>query len=760
MSRRAPTILTVCGAIAVSMCAGCGGTGGPADAAAAGRHPSLMLNRATLRDLRSRARRGTPEWKALRSVCDSFKRGHVELPDGQGYPDNGGIGPGYQGDGYYPNLMAIGLCYQTATGVDRRRAKRYGQLGAELVSKMATEGRHAAVPTTDDVYGIRNYGVGLAIGYDWLYKTLKPSVRTRVRRVEKRWITTYQRKGFGHSFPQGNYFAGYYAASGLAALAMGRDHGAPITWSQWLKKVQGPVARYYEANLAGGGWPEGWNYGPIATMNQELPVLAARTAKGIDLTRSPSPYRFPLGSARYLLHFTWPDRSALEDSGAVYPGDIPTATPAWLYSVQAAVLAEANDPFAAEVRNFAHSLPQSSDAGLGPAWPAWIKFLFDRGGAESDFTKLDTSYLAQGMDMAAMRSSWDTSAVWGAFIGGPYINNPDNGEEYFDKGGLTIMNGSRPFLVNSGGALQRSSTPGADDGDKFQQQVYDDLFGDSATRSIFNIFYVSQPTPLGQGEVLRSQGAHTRMSAFEDAGGAVFARSTGLEDEYPQTGAKTISRWTREVVYLRPGTFVVHDRTAVTDPALDQWLAFHLSGAPQAAGGDDGGVSGYDVTAPGGYAGRVHVVLPAGHRENTVDLFNGGKVFRLEVRGSAAAGHEWLTVFDAAPSAGDASSALPANVVSGPMSGVVLRRSGGNQAVLLSQREADQPVTEEIAYRVPAAATRHLIAGLQPGASYQVTAAKAGNEVELHVRPGGGIGASANGVLRLSTDAAGNISPG
>ena len=333
MRNRWLALTIVCAALAVFLGVGCDGAGGPTDAEAAS-HPRVMLDGATLKGLRASARHHSRAWGALRSVCNSYRAGKVELPDGEGYPDNGGIGAGYQGDGYYPSVMALGLCYQTT------HAKKYGRIGAELISKMATEGKHAADPKTDSVYGIRNYGVGLAIGYDWLYRALNPSVRARVRRVEKKWIKTYQRDGFGHEFPQGNYFAGYYAASGLAALAMGGDSGAPITWKQWLQKIQRPVAKYYEANLSGGGWPEGWNYGPLGTVNQELPLLAARSAKHVNLTRGPAGrYRFPLGAGRFLIHFTWPDRTTLDDSGTVHEADNPTATEQWLYTFQAAVLA-------------------------------------------------------------------------------------------------------------------------------------------------------------------------------------------------------------------------------------------------------------------------------------------------------------------------------------------------------------------------------------------------------------------------------------
>ena len=88
----------------------------------------------------------------------------------------------------------------------------------------------------------------------------------------------------------------------------------------------------------------------------------------------------------------------------------------------------------------------------------------------------------------AVRSDWSRHAVWGALKSGPYINNPDNGEEYFDKGSLSVVNGDRPLLVNANGTLLRN-TPGTGDGDPFWQKIYDDVLGDSRRRDIFNVFY-------------------------------------------------------------------------------------------------------------------------------------------------------------------------------------------------------------------------------------------------------------------------------
>ena len=44
-------------------------------------------------------------------------------------------------------------------------------------------------------------------------------------------------------------------------------------------------------------------------------------------------------------------------------------------------------------------------------------------------------------------------------------------------------------------------------------------------------------------------------------------------------------------MYLRPGEFVVYDRTSVTDSTLDQWMAFHFTHRPVLAGGTGGEIA-------------------------------------------------------------------------------------------------------------------------------------------------------------------------
>ena len=54
--------------------------------------------------------------------------------------------------------------------------------------------------------------------------------------------------------------------------------------------------------------------------------------------------------------------------------------------------------------------------------------------------------------------------------------------------------------------------------------------------------------------------------------------------------------FTRDLVYVRPGTFVLFDRTSVASASADQWMSFHLPNSPASAGTSDGSKR-FDVSA-------------------------------------------------------------------------------------------------------------------------------------------------------------------
>jgi hypothetical protein len=706
-------------------------------------HPRIFLNQATLTTLRARARAGSPEWRALKARCDAFLTGTVEWPDGNAYPDNNSIGAGYQGDGYMPAVLDIGLCYQVALALNASVANQYGAKGADVLEKMSGPAGdpHAVNPLTDDGYGIRFYGVGMAIGYDWLYYALAPAERTRIIVALHRWIDAFKQGGFENDFPQGNYFAGYYDATAMAALATNGDD-PNAGWTDWLTDIHDKfVQPYYAANLSGGGWPEGWNYGPFGVMNMSWPALAAKTAAGIDLIHQKgAAFPFPLSTARFLLYFTWPNLLTEEDSDFSYDGDNPTPTHNWLVTFEAGLLSSFRDPFAKYFQSYARAVRSVQPAGeFGPNWDPAIDFLFwNRRAPARDYRKLPRSYVARGIEMAATRSSWGRKAVWAEFKSGPYTAYPENGEELFDQGSLAIVNGSKPFLVNAWSALVRN-TPGTTDGSALWNDAYNDVLGDNSPRDLFNVFYVDQPSPSGQGNYLRSDGSRTTIDRFRDAGKFVVMRGMHLEDQYPRNPGqtKTIKAWTREVVYVRPELFVVFDRTEITDPSIDQRMDFHFEGALHGSGNGR-----FDAGAGSSYAGTVQTILPADAHDSVVDVFNSNKVYRLEVRPPAPASKvHWLTIMDAASAPAKAYHGAPISVTGG--TGVLLMAQSRRFVVV----EGTAPLQYQVRNGIR---TLNVVTGLTPGGSYNVRVSS-GTSSTVNIRAGGNGRASTAGVLAFRT---------
>ncbi len=725
----------------------------PTTAQAAGAGPHIILDAAKLSSLRTRAQANDPAWTALKSKCDNYLSGTVEWPEGSDYPDDNSIGEGYQGDGYLTAVANLGICYQVSLTTDPSKATQYGAKGADVLVHMSAPAgdAHDPNPLRDSGYGIRNFGVGMALGYDWLHDAISASDRTRVYTAMDRWLDAYEASGFGHEFPQGNYFAGYYASKALEGLATeGDDPRAAAQWSDFLDRVHGKdVQPYYAANLEGGGWPEGQNYGPLATFNMTLPVLAAKTAKGIDLVNGSAPYKFPSGAATWYMHNVWPSLKRVDDRGTMRTEGEPAPAPKNAITQLAGILPTWNDPQAKAFHKFASDVraanPDLSD-------PLWSDFLFwDPSAPEADYKSSPLSSLAKGSEMGSVRSSWDDSAVWGSLDAGPYINNPDASEQLFDAGSLAVAHGNKPFLVNATGQLFRGGVP-VDD------FVYNDNFGSSSTRGLYNIFYTDSPTPTGQGTQRRSDGAKTTMSAFDATKDYTFMRASNLEDEYPRSGTKTISGWTRDVVYLQPGLFVVYDRTTTSSASVGQWMRFHFAGTPNKAADPSQGVSRYDIGSGSSYAGTVSTLLPAGHQETvTPTVFSGTDVSRIDVKpGTGAAQNLWLTVVDAADSASAAAkatrlSAADGNVLQGAVTGTILQSSSGNYAVLAGTGAADSQITTPIKYHLPAGSTRNVVTGLAPNTAYSVTTAADSSGVVVTIQPGSGTTTSAAGVLNVTT---------
>ena len=757
---------------------------GAAGAVTLAPHPRLILDSNTLSMLRQRAASNTAQWQVLKKQCDSMIGGTVQYPTGSTYPDLPNVGQGYQGSSYLPALLAEGMCYQVLKTSNPTAAATYGAKAVDILMKMSApyttgSGNLGEDPCTDDGYAIRFFGVGYGLGYDWVYDLLTSAQRTQVYTTANNWITTWEKSGgcadFEYAHPQSNYYAGYFHAK--AAIALGtydENPSAPAQWSDWLNNQFGQrVQPYYAKHLLGGGWPEGYaNYAPLAILNMTLPMREVKTATGTDLVNAAAAYSFPIDSANYAMHFTWPSLTYFDDRDTNHSNSTtqPPGTPN--SSVAQQVLGELyywNSPLASVFNQYRFAIG-GANANFSTADP-WVVFLEVSPGAPvASLNTLPLSYFAQGMGAVAARSDWTTGASWMSFRAGPYTNNPAQGEEYFDQGSLALVRGGTPLLLNATGWAVHN--PG---GTAAENDVYSDNYGTFnpnngalGNRRPYNIFYVRNMNGSALAEqfgqaayTTEDQGVRTRVTAYEDAPDHVFVQARWLPDMYRKFKAgPAVAGWTRQIVYLRPNRFVVYDRTSIGKSSYDQFMAWHFPALP-ARGSSAAGTTRLDVTYQGTYAGAMTTVLPTNAKVDSLVLYpdlNPTKFWQTRVRpANTNVGQVWLTVFDLSPSASKVALATPVVVTLGGITGVQLAASDGNSVVVSSSGPANLTIVGSIGYSVSVMAARHVITDLVPNTGYTVSVSTSGNTRSIRVSAGGTTKSSANGVLDFSVNSAGTV---
>lgn len=753
-----------------------------------GRQPRLILDATTLATLRARAAANTPQWQALKAACDSLIGGTVNYPTQTTYPPLPNLGSGYLGESYLPALLNEAMCYQTLITSDPTAAAVYGAKAVDILMKMSTpyttdSSNLGENPLVNSGYAIRFYGVGFGLGYDWLYNLLTPAQRTQVYTTANAWLAAFENPSgsayFEYEHPQSNYYAGYFHAEAVIALAtQGDNPDADTEWNDWLNnQFYARVQPYYQEHLLGGGWPEGFaNYAPLGILNMSLPMREVMTAKGINLITGSAPYSYPLDIANYVMQFTWPslnyfdDRDTNHSNGNTQPPGTPSVG---MFQQIAGELAYWNSPNAAVFNQYMQDV-ETATSNFDPGDP-WLVFLsIDPNAPTAPISTLPLSYLAQGMNAVAARSNWTTGASWMSFRAGPYVNNPGQGEEYFDQGSLALVRGDTPLLVNAGGWLVHNPNGSAD-----EQNVYNDNYGKfsggllyQGNRELYNIFYVRNMSGstvvdrFGQAAyTTESNNVRTKVSGFEDGGSYVYVLATHIEDMYRAFSAGPgVAAWSREIVYLRPNRFVVYDRTTEGNSSYDQYMAWAFPASP-VQGTAPTGENVLNVTYNGQFAGAMTTVLPANATLTSQQLYPGDnpvKVYQMQVRPpNNNINQQWLTVFDLSSSASTVAGATPVTNAQGGITGVVLTDNGGgngNDVVIFSTGTPGTPISGTISYTVPASAAEHVITELQPSTSYSVTATQSGSTLTVTVAPGSGYTTSAQGVLHFNVSAAGAVS--
>lgn len=757
-------------------------------------HPRLVLDAATLTELRARAAANTPQWQELKAYCDSFIGGSVNPPDGNAYADAPNIGQGYQGSNYWSAVLAEGLCYQTLKASDPTGAAKYGDKARAILLAMSTPytgaGSHGQDPCTDAGYGTRFYGVGMGLGYDWVYDRLSASDKSQIYGTANIWLTTFETApcaNFEYEHPHSNYFAGYFHAKTAITLATYGDNPyAPVMWTDWQNAQfntasSNPphigVQPYYAKHLLGGGWSEGFgSYGPLATLNMSLAAREVKTGTGVDLVHTAPTFTYPVDAGKYLMHFTWPSRNYFDDRDTNHSTGNPDAPPvgttnAGLFAHVLGNLRFWKDANADVFQQYTNEVIAAT-AGFGFEEP-WEKFLFfDPNGATQPLGTLPLSYFAPGLNAVSARSDWSTGASWMSFRAPPYVDNPGAGEQGFDSGSLALVRGSTPLLVNSTGWTVHE--PG---GNVDENNVYNDQYGAfdgslfSGNRTTYNVFYARKMNGSTVAErygqaafTTEDDGVQTQVSAYEDGSAYVYSLATHLEDMYrpASNGTAQVAGWSRELLYLRPGRVVVYDRTRMGASANDQFLAFHFPANPTPLAAPTGS-NRFEVTYNGVHAGAMTTVLPASAAVTTLAVYPSSsptKVWQAQVRPKVAnADQRWLTVFDLDANKTNVALASALDVTSGNAVGTLLETPTVNQAVLFNSAAAGTTITGNITYSVLGVQTVHFIAEVKPNTGYSVTVAPVGANHKITVAAGGSYVSSPKGVLTFTTSSTGTTAP-
>ncbi len=260
----------------------------------------------------------------------------------------------------------------------------------------------------DSGYALRNLGPYTAIAYDWLHAhpLMTDALKAKARQRWKAWLAWYAEKGYRAKSPGSNYHAGYLIAATTIAIAQAGEAGADgaalwqhVADQMWGKEMAQALTT--DGVLAGGNWPEGWQYGPLSVAEYSLGARVMREA-GMPIP----------GVKEWLSSVIRHHVYSLNPSDGVYPSGDNEAETAYLnphvLTLNAVALGDASPEDKAWARGellrlrlvdrdyfLYDALAAVGDKPVAPpraAWPTW--------------------YLSANTGTLYTRTRWDEAGVW------------------------------------------------------------------------------------------------------------------------------------------------------------------------------------------------------------------------------------------------------------------------------------------------------------------------------------------------------------
>lgn len=636
---------------------------------------------------------------------------------------------------------------------------------------------------TDSGYGSRNYILTYALGYDWFQSSWTAGEKAQIFEAGNFWADEVKHlwrvSGFGNPAlqdVQSNYHGGHsqsLALWGICTRGAGENSRGQEWYDYWSNTLL-PIETAFFSRWLGNnaGTVDTTHYGRGWIGAVALPMLVDYEANGVN--------HFPanpwvLQTMRYMIHNTMPPRTYQTLRGYVTaPGDslngnIPSRTysdPWWLVHHIADVLGDSFRPYfkdwIADVEPFANNAKSFFSGARYDTKAVW----WDSSLSSSEWTveplsNPEMSNPSGGYGTVLMRSDWTTGAVAGNFSSHPYTASVWNGKEMWDEGSLLVQRGDVHLLVHGEAEATRAGsfntwldllccgTPS-----HLVQGIYlvkNASTGVYTSMSVDYSYVYQQPgfdRPLNSPPVVTTTHT-TRIDRYADATSYVYSRAVNLNNNYGYMSSpyhRPVQGWDREVLYLRPGRFVIYDRTLKVNhvsASFDQQMRW-VTGRTATTASYGSGMYRTSVVDGATYKGALTHVLPAIDSPTVTNYLGLGAVYTIDAVPSANNQYvNWLTVVDPAAESGEL-----AEVAKFTSANADVVRLNDDTVVGFASNQWGAAVALPITYTVSGlgAGATHRIAGLAVSTTYNVTVA--GANVTIATSGGGSsIASTASGVL-------------
>lgn len=551
-----------------------------------GPHPRIWLTQSELSDLKDRLRTKDPRWVALESWCDT----NLETI-GYESGDSRWIG-GYRYSKQKQFIINYSLAYQLLKGINPEKAAAYaayarniiidlinGQsVGEEINGLMAirlgeiadrTINKFEASVTGIDTangklgYTARNL-MCVALGYDWLYETLSPDDRTKIRDTLLRWVDWQRGKrtkynngvliggiryyedtdgscdstnnctdssissqdAYGYLDVYDNFNSGEMLLAFVSVLSTYGDFDESLEYFNYIKSDLFETSLKKTLNNSmgrqGGDSVEGWSYGSGYWFLFEA-MYALKTATGQDIFDG---FEYPTEVLRALPHRLMGDMKSVPVWGrwnANPVGEIRIDVIAQLVGMGRRILGNTDDVQVGQylIDNYSYSGHTTE----------WQNFMYLQSGHPTvPPSSLPLSFRAVGDGLVCSRDSWSpSSSLITVRLDGRTLSS----KESYDDGTITLGRGSDRLIVHENLAVSSQSNNTI-------------IFNETNHRA-YDYGYLLRSSPCIDRYEVKTRYSYT-------SGDITASWMYKYGDDYAKLFRRT-------VLHLRPGLFVIYDVT-------------------------------------------------------------------------------------------------------------------------------------------------------------------------------------------------------